>query len=88
LGPISNAKFRPPDRRSGSRVVSLWVKLVSIFYACFGIAALTLFGIATAHAQLVTTTAGRQQDLNFVANQLPQLDVNFFYQLDQGTYRR
>ena len=33
-----------------------------------------------------TTTAGRQQDLNYVSTTLPQLAVNFFAQLDRGTY--
>jgi uncharacterized protein (TIGR03437 family) len=55
---------------------------------CRKSAFLALFATMAAHAQLVSTTAGRQQDLNYVANQLPQVDVNFFSQLDRGTYQQ
>ena len=46
-----------------------------------------VFAMAAAHAQS-TTTAGRQQDLDYVANTLPQLDHNFFYQLGSSNYRQ
>jgi hypothetical protein len=31
------------------------------------------------------STAARQQDLNYVANQVPKLHANFFFQLDPAT---
>src|SRR5215471_3636656 len=34
-----------------------------------------------------TTTAGRQQDLNYIANTLPSLAPNFFFQLDRTVYQ-
>jgi hypothetical protein len=55
---------------------------------CRKSAALALFATMVAHAQFVTTTAGRQQDVNYVANELPHVDVNFFSQVDRGTYQQ
>lgn len=34
------------------------------------------------------STAARQQDLNYVANQVPTLHVNFFFQLDPAVYQQ
>jgi uncharacterized protein (TIGR03437 family) len=34
------------------------------------------------------TTAARQQDLDYVANQVPKLHPNFFFQLDQAVYQQ
>jgi predicted fused transcriptional regulator/phosphomethylpyrimidine kinase len=52
------------------------------------VAVLLGFVMTAAFAQSVTTTAGRLQDLNYIANTLPQLDHNFFYQLDSATYQQ
>src|ERR1700679_3487837 len=49
--------------------------------------AILLLAVSEASAQN-TTVAGRTQDLNFVANQLPLLHVNFFYQLSPATYQQ
>jgi uncharacterized protein (TIGR03437 family) len=49
---------------------------------------LLVLAAAVPCAQSVTPPAGRQQDLNYIANTLPQLDRNFFYQLDPGTYQQ
>jgi hypothetical protein len=34
------------------------------------------------------STAARQQDLNYVANQVPALHANFFFQLDPAVYQQ
>src|ERR1700722_4206947 len=34
------------------------------------------------------STAARQQDLNYVANQVPKLHANFFFQLDPAVYQQ
>ena len=52
------------------------------------IAVLLVLAAASVYAQSVTTTAGRQRDLDYIANTLPQLDHNFFDQLDRGTYQQ
>ena len=48
---------------------------------------LALIACEGAFAQNVGVTA-RQQDLNFVANQLPVLNPNYFFQLDRAQFQR
>jgi uncharacterized protein (TIGR03437 family) len=47
-----------------------------------------LLAVLAVHAQLVSTAAGRQLDLDYVAETLPVVDVNFFASLDRGTYQQ
>ena len=49
--------------------------------------AVALLFSALVHAQQVSTTF-RQKDLNFIANQLPQLHPNFFFQLDPADFQQ
>src|SRR5437764_15176720 len=46
---------------------------------------LLLAGCLSAAAQQVPA-ASRQQDLDFVSNELPKLHLNFFFQLDQAKF--
>lgn len=52
------------------------------------VARILVLSSISAYAQLVTTTAGRQQDLNYIANTLPQLDVNFYATLNRSAYQQ
>ena len=49
--------------------------------------ALALLVLSSAEAQRISLTS-RQQDLNYVANQVPKLHANFFFQLDPGVYQQ
>lgn len=45
-----------------------------------------LFAVSLAAQRF--STAARQQDLNYVANQVPKLHANFFFQLDPAVYQQ
>src|SRR5450432_2459500 len=56
--------------------------------AFWHVAVLALLGYCSpAFAQKVGA-ADRQQDLNFIANQLPVLNPNFFFQLDRAQFQQ
>src|SRR5580704_11077941 len=71
------ARYRRYNRRLGSPLMPNPLVKVSLVLA---------FAAAAALAQS-TTTAGRQQDLNYIANTLPSLAPNFFFQLDRTIYQ-
>src|SRR5579862_9203495 len=52
------------------------------------LALLLLLVVSAAEAWPQPSTAARNQDLDYVANQLPKLHANFYFQLDPATYQQ